>query len=56
MAQLSQLLKHCNGDWIPDWTDGTEKYVISFYIDEIVKEYVFTVQRFLAFPTEEKRD
>lgn len=56
MAQLSQLMKHCNGDWIPDWTDDTYKYTIYYDSNKIEKDYYCEVQRFLSFPTEEKRD
>ena len=56
MAQLSQLMKHCNGDWIPDWTDDTDKYIINIYRWVIKWGRSRYYSYYLSFPREEKRD
>ena len=57
MAQLSQLMKYYNGDWVPDWSDDhTNKYTIEYFEYEIALNYYQNAQKFLSFPTEEKRD
>lgn len=56
LAMLSQLMKDINGDWIPDWSDKQNKYVIYFYDNKIVVDYYKQSQFFLSFPTKEIRD
>lgn len=57
MAQLSQLMKHVNGDWKPDWKDGDKtKYIINYCNGEIMWNEVLVSTEFLAFPTPEIRD
>ena len=56
LAQLSQLKKAYNGDWIPDYTDNEFKF--SIFIDsESIKLGIFKRNRiFLTFKTKELRD
>lgn len=57
MAQLSQLMAVYNDGWVPNWEDGNHaKYAIHFVGDRIIMDYSWTLQRFLAFKTEELRD
>lgn len=56
LAMLSQLMKDVNGDWKPDWTKETNKYVINFYNEMIRTDFWKSTQNFLSFPTEEIRD
>ena len=52
MAQLSQLMKHVNGDWKPDWKGKGTKWCIQLLKDEITVDEWLYVTSFLAFPTE----
>lgn len=57
MAQLSQLMKHVNGDWIPDWGDcQSKKYSIRLIGASLTAIWYSTSRAFLAFPTVEIRD
>jgi len=57
MAQLSQLMKRVNGDWIPDWLDGqSPKYVIRYTDDCIKSDTYATTNKFLSFESREIRD
>ena len=57
MAQLSQLLKHVNGDWVPNWKDyHSNNYVIGYYEDNIAINSYSATQHFLAFEIEESRN
>jgi hypothetical protein len=58
IAQLSQLMKVYNGDWVPDWKDYCQKkYVIFFSYDQISSDWIESLnQFFLAFKTPELRD
>ena len=55
LSQLSQLKKAYNGDWKPDWTDGKQKYCITFMNTIIVFRSALGDSYFLAFKTEELR-
>lgn len=57
MAQLSQLMKHVNGDWVADWTDANKfKYVIKRFGQTILTATNERTYMFLAFPTSAIRD
>jgi len=56
LAQLSQLMKVYNGDWVADWTDETDKFVIEFYDNNIYATNYMNTQKFLAFKDAETRD
>jgi len=57
MAQLSQLMKHVNGGWVPDWgLDGEEKYCIRCYKNGIELVSFILINQFLAFKTPEIRN
>lgn len=56
LAMLSQLMKNVNGDWIPDWNDNTDKYVIGFSGDSIRTDYYVNYTSFLVFPLSKIRD
>lgn len=54
LAQLSQLMKVHNGDWVPDWNDPNEiKHSIVFECERIKIFEHFVDKRFLAFKTKE---
>ncbi len=57
-AQLTQLmaLPEYNGDWVPDWSDDDDKFVIIRYCDKIDSDYYSKTHHFLAFKSEEIRD
>lgn len=56
-AQLTQLMKAYNGDWVPNWYNKDQKkHIIARFMDELTKGSVFLDYYFLAFPTEELRD
>ena len=55
-AQLSQLMKAYNGDWVADWKLGTRKYVISRVDNCVRADQWQNLYHFLAFPTAELRD
>ena len=60
MSQLSQLVKHYNGDWQPDWEEngpgGTLKRCIQIEGNRIKKVEYYGFNCFLAFPTGKIRD
>ncbi len=56
MAQLSQLMKHVNGDWVADWKTNVAKHVIRRMYDNIDGDIGINLHYFLAFPSEEIRD
>jgi hypothetical protein len=56
LAQLSQLRDVYRNGWVPDWTDETDKYVISFNENTIIKESFVKYNDFLSFQDEETRD
>ncbi len=49
MAQLSQLMKHANGDWVPEWTNLGTKYCIERERDKVCVIDYYNRYRFLAF-------
>lgn len=56
-AQLTQLMKAYNGDWVPNWKNDTQpKYVITREGDYLEQWRYYSLYCFLAFPTEELRD
>lgn len=57
MAQLSQLMKAYNGEWVPNWTNFNKfKYCIYFESEELVHTVATTFRKFLAFKSQELRD
>ena len=56
LAQLSQLMKVYNGDWVADWSDENLKYIIYFENNKIISGVNCNVQRFLSFKDAETRD
>lgn len=55
-AQLSQLMKEVNGDWVADWVEDSVKYTLLRARNKIGADYCYNTYHFLAFPTEEIRD
>jgi hypothetical protein len=55
-AQLSQLMKHVNGEWKPDWTIDDAKYIIYRTGNDITKGRSFQAYYFLSFPTYDSCD
>lgn len=56
-AQLSQLMKVYRGEWLPDWSDDTKKWVI--YCDGkegLNATNTIAIYYFLSFPTREIAD
>ena len=56
LPRLIRLRDHFNGDWQPDYKDGSDKYVIKVDRDEIVKDVTKSSQYLLIFKTQEIRD
>lgn len=52
MAQLSQLLKEYNGDWVPNWEDLQKKYVIKRIYKTCIIDTYSNTYFFLAFQTQ----
>ena len=57
-AQITQLmaLPCYNGDWVPNWVDGSNKHVIGRSGVKIIKAPFTTAYENLAFISEEARD
>jgi len=53
MAQLSQLMKHVNKGWEPDWTDGNTKYCLRAENGKLSIRRCLGTHFFLAFRDEE---
>ena len=56
LAQLSQLREVYRNGWVPDWSDGKDKYCINFFNNGINKDFYITTNSFLSFQDEETRD
>jgi hypothetical protein len=56
LSQLAQLRDYVNGDWKPDWSEGSSKEIIEVYDNEIGRDYYSCKQCFLAFKDSETRD
>ena len=56
LPRLIRLRDHFNGDWQPDYKDGSDKYAIKVDRDEIVKDVTKSSQYLLVFKTQEIRD
>jgi hypothetical protein len=57
LAQLSQLMKVYNSDWVANWCDAEQiKHCIEFYNGEIFKDAYNGTQKFLSFKDAETRD
>jgi len=62
LAQLSQLMKHVNDGWEPDWHNEDQfKYCIGYFGEKawvsdlrLAKDARFIARYFLTFPTEAK--
>lgn len=56
-AQLSQLMKAYNGDWVADWTDGGQsKYCIIRDKNKLIKINQWTFYRFITLKSKELCD
>lgn len=56
-AQLSQLMKAYNGDWVADWTDrDQQKYCISRVENKLDGQESRTYYEFITFKSVELRD
>ncbi len=56
MAQLSQLMKNVNGDWVADWDKDENKHVIRRAMNNIGICTAMNWYHFLSFPTAAIRD
>jgi len=57
LCQLTQLRNCYNGDWVPDWEDNENKFVIVFSKTDIeVTQCTYVTCSQLYFKTEELRD
>jgi len=56
MSQLSQLMKYVNGDWEPNWENGSYKYCLEFSHNIIHATVTKRYHHFLTFPTKYIRD
>lgn len=53
-AQLSQIMKKVNGDWVADWSDRNQtKYGITYYRGEISIDQYCGYHKFLTFKSAE---
>lgn len=55
-SQLLKLRKDWIGDWKPNWTINTDKYVIYCTNNKLSKNTVWFNGRIMSFPTKEMRD
>lgn len=55
-VQLKALMKVYNNGWIPNWNDGSGKFVIYFRLGKPVKTSSIVDQYFLAFKNYEIRN
>ena len=53
LAQLSQLLKVVNGDWVPDWTNEEESRVSILFYGNKPDLYTQVCSNFLVFKDKE---
>ena len=57
LAMLSQLMKECNGGWVPDWSNGFSRKRCIYFVNSTPRISSHTLaQKFLAFGTVEIRD
>ena len=56
LAQLLQLRDRYNGDWVADWSDCEDKYVIEIYRGKIDTDVYHGRQKVMRFKTAELRD
>jgi hypothetical protein len=56
LAQLSQLREVYRNGWLPDWTDGQDKFCIEFYKNKASKQEFIYYSAFLSFQDRETRD
>lgn len=56
LPQLIRIMGQYNEDWIPDWKDGSIKYILYYYNDNITKNHTSNTRSLLAFKSEEIRD
>jgi len=52
-AQLTQLAAKVNGDWIPDWTNSSRKYIVFCQGNELQVDYNFKYKHKISFKTQE---
>ena len=53
LCQLIQLRNFYNGDWVPDWSNGADKWVIAPCCDHVEIYPVTMSSRVLSFKTKE---
>lgn len=56
LCQLIQLRNCYNGDWVPDWNNESDKFMIGFYNSDILTWVTKYTASFLYFKTKELRD
>ncbi len=56
LAQLSQLMKQVNGDWIPDYTDDSYKCIIFYSRGKVTTGITAVTRVFLTFRSAKIRD
>lgn len=56
LCQLIQLRNCYNGDWVPDWNNESDKFMIGFYNSDILTWVTQYTASFLYFKTKELRD
>lgn len=56
LSQLLQLRQAWIGDWIPDWTDESDKHIVFFLNGKIRKNNCLSIQHVLSFPDHQMTD
>ena len=56
VAKLTQLLANFNGDWVPNWTNDTKKYIIINNENKLKIELSWNISHLLAFPSKGRAD
>ena len=56
LIMLIQLRNAYNGDWVPEWKEESDKFIIGFHNGHIETWSTATTARILCFKTEELRD
>ena len=56
LPKLIRIMGQYNDEWIPNWKDGSIKYILYYYNDNITKNHTSNTRSLLAFKSEEIRD
>lgn len=56
LAQLSQLREVYRNGWVPDYMDGSTKFVIIFKSNKLIKDTQISYTKFLSFQDAKTRD